>query len=53
MLKALGRAARTFVRALDTASAIRHGAAPKRYDDVVVPMSTAVEKPATSQPEAA
>ncbi|GAA4681393.1 hypothetical protein [Gordonia humi] len=40
MLKSLGRAVRTFLRALDTANAIRHGMTPKHYDDVVEPVVT-------------
>lgn len=40
MLKTMGRAFRTFIRALDTASAIRHGTTPKHYDDVREPIAT-------------
>ncbi|MCF8588910.1 hypothetical protein L5G28_03400 [Gordonia sp. HY285] len=38
MLKSLGRGVRTFIRALDTANAIRHGATLPHYDDVVEPV---------------
>ncbi|WOC12354.1 hypothetical protein [Gordonia sp. MP11Mi] len=38
MLKSLGRGVRTFIRALDTANAIRHGATPTYYADVVEPL---------------
>lgn len=57
MLKTMGRAVRTFMRALDTASAIRHGATPKHYDDVREPIATipadTTERPENSWPVAA
>ncbi|MCF8572166.1 hypothetical protein L5G32_18055 [Gordonia sp. HY002] len=57
MLKTMGRGVRTFMRALDTASAIRHGTTPKHYDDVREPVATiptgTIEQSETPWPVAA
>lgn len=51
MLKTLGRGLRTFMRSLDTANAIRHGVAPKHYDDIREPITMPIGQGSVDETE--